>query len=99
MRVLKTMIMVDYGGRRHILPLLETSSPGPSGIPGIPGSWDFNPGIFETEIPGFVGIFCHHVLDPLERSYAKNRQNCPNSFSLFIGPRYTWGPIYGSECL
>ena len=19
--------------------------------------------------------------------------------TLFIGPRYTWGPIYGSECL
>ena len=27
-----------------------------------------NPGIFETEIPGFFGIFCHYVLDPLERS-------------------------------
>ena len=20
-------------------------------------------------------------------------------FSIFIGPRYTWGPIYGSRCL
>ena len=20
-------------------------------------------------------------------------------FPVFIGPRYTWGPIYGSECL
>ena len=42
------------------------------GNPGIPGFYvKQNPGIFETAIPGFFGIYCHYVLDPLERSYAK----------------------------
>ena len=45
-----------------------TPRAGPSGIPGFAVSQ--NPGIFKTEIPGFFGIFCCYVLDPLERSFA-----------------------------
>ena len=60
----------------------DGSRAGPSGIPGFYVSQ--NPGIFETAIPGFFGIYCHYVLDPLERSYAKNRQNWQKYFSLFI---------------
>ena len=55
---------------------------GPSGIPGFYVRQ--NPGIFETEIPGIIGICCHCVFDPLEHSYAQNRQNWQKYFSLFI---------------
>ena len=46
----------------------------------LAGSRDFT----SAKIPGFFGIYCHYVLDPLERSYAKNRQNWQKYFSLFI---------------
>ena len=48
-----------------------------------------NPGIFETEIPGFFGIFCYYILDPLERSLVL-RQQYFSPFQLYHQTIYWW---------
>ena len=72
--------------------LASTHWAGPSGIPGSRDLQsakiknDENPGIFKTEIPGFFGIFCCYVLDPLERSLALRQSFFFFTFSALPSP-------------
>ena len=64
--------------------------------------------IWRTGLRGIIAIFGSKYCDgsnisisTSKRSFKPrtSRERVCLSVPLFIGPRYTWGPIYGSECL